>query len=387
MNEQHEPLATRYRPQRFGDVAGQKPTVALLYLMAKRRSVPPGLLLYGERGSGKTTMGRIVGRALNCEAEPGPARSWPCGKCPSCAAVADGTFPDVEEIDAASNGGVDEARALRERALYGPSVGRCRVFVIDEAQSMTAQAFEVYLKIFEEPPPDTVFILVTTEPDSIPKTIRSRLSLFRFRPLPPQVILARLREVCEAEGFGTEPELLAAIAEMARGAMRDALVMLDQVASAGIATLAMWRELTGEGDFAPVVLAAAADGDYPAMYAALDDAMASLGDPAHVARELGGCLRDLLVLGCGGEIARQGEALAARRELAARVGVARAHAALGELWSLLSKVRADDREAGLSLAAAMIARRLCPEALEDRAPIAAGGGEPASLSYIRSVVG
>jgi DNA polymerase III subunit gamma/tau len=379
-----EPLATKYRPATFGDVAGQKPPVALLYLMARKRTVPPGLLLYGEHGSGKTTMGRIVGRALNCEAEPGPARSWPCGRCPSCLAVASGASPDVEEIDAASNGTVEMARALRERALYGPSAGRCRVFIIDEAHSMSAQAFEVFLKIFEEPPPSTVFILVTTQPDAVPKTIRSRLSQFRFRPLPTAVILARLQEVCAAEGFGTEPGLLAAIAEMARGAMRDALVMLDQVTSAGIDSLDMWRQLTGEGDFAPVVLTAAADGDYPAMYAALDDAMAALGDPAHVARELAGCLRDLLVLGCGGEIARQGAALESRRELAARVGVARAHAALGELWALTSKVRPEDREAGLSLAAAMIARRLCPEALEARAPIAAG--EIASLAEIRSIV-
>jgi DNA polymerase-3 subunit gamma/tau len=381
-----EPLATKYRPATFGDVVGQKPPVALLYLMAKRGTVPPGILLYGEHGSGKTSMGRIIGRALNCEAEPGPARLWPCGRCPSCVAVADGTSPDVEEIDAASNGGVEEARALRERALYGPVAGRRRVFVIDEAHSMTPQAFEVYLKIFEEPPPNTVFILVTTQPDSIPRTIRSRLSQFRFRPLPVPVIRERLEMVRAAEGLETEPELLAAIAEMARGAMRDALVMLDQVASAGITSLPMWRELTGEGDFAPVLLKAAADGDYPAVYAALDDAIAALGDPAHVIRELSRCCRDLLVLSCGGDTGLQGAALEARRELAARVGAARAHGALRDLWTLLSGVRPDDREAGLSLAVAMIARRLCPEALEASGPIA-GGGEPASLADIRTIVG
>lgn len=382
-----EPLAAKYRPATFGDVAGQKPSVALLYLMARRGTVPPGVLLYGERGSGKTSMGRILARALNCEAEPGPAKSWPCGACPSCRAVAGGTSPDVEEVDAASNGSVEMARALRERALYGPAAGRSKVFIIDEAHSMTPQAFEVFLKIFEEPPPGVVFILVTTQPDSVPGTIRSRLSQFRFRPLPVPVIRQRLEEVCAAEGLDVEPGLAAAIAEQARGAMRDALVMLDQVTSAGIGSVAMWRELTGEGDFALAVLKAAADGDYPAMYAALDDAVAALGDPARVARELARCCRDLLVLSCGGEAGVQGEALEARRELAARLGAARAHGALRDLWTLLSGVRAEDREAGLSLAAAMIARRLCPEALDAPAPIAAGGGGPASLADIRSIVG
>lgn len=388
MSDAREPLATKYRPRVFRDVAGQRPAVVMLYLMAKLGTVPPAVLLSGAWGSGKTTLGRILARALNCEAEPGPPSRWPCGTCASCAAILTDTSPDVEEVDAASNGTVATVQALRERAQYGPVHGRYRVFLLDEVHSMSGPAFEMLLKILEEPPPRTVFILLTTQPDAIPETVRSRCSPFHFQPLPTETIVRRLEEVCAAEGFDAEPGLLAAIAETARGGMRDALVRLDQVAAVGITSLAMWRELTGETDFAPVLLAAAAAGDYAAMYASLDGALASLGDPAHVVRELARCLRDVLVLTCGAPVAAQGEALAARRELAARLGPARAHAALAALWDVLAKIRPDDREAGLSLAAAMISRRLCPQALDaPGAPIPAPAGEPAAFDEMRSILG
>jgi DNA polymerase III subunit gamma/tau len=385
MIAEREPWATKYRPQTFGDVAGQRPVVVLLYLMAKRGTVPPAILLSGEPGSGKTTLGRILARALNCAAEPGPPRSWPCGTCASCKAVLTDTSPDVEEIDAASNGTVETVRGLREKALYGPAVGRYRVFLLDEVHSMSGPAFETLLKILEEPPPRTVFILLTTQPMAIPDTVRSRCSPFQFRALPKETIVARMTQVAGAEEFGPEPELLDAIAEAARGRVRDALVRLDQMAAAGITSAGMWRELTGETDFAPVLLAAAAAGDYPAMYGALDGALSALGDPAHVVRELTRCLRDVLVLSCGAPVPAQGEALAARTDLAARLGAAKAHACLAELWALMSRVRPDDREAGLSLAVAMISRRLCPQALED-GPIAPAAA-PAAFGEMRSILG
>jgi len=381
-----EPWATKYRPRTFGDMAGQREVTALLFLMARNGTLPPAMLLSGEPGSGKTTTARILARTLNCQEPPGRMSRWPCGACPPCLAIAAGTCPDVHELDAASNGGVEEVRGLRARALQGSATGGHRVFIIDEAHGLSGPAFEALLKILEEPPPQTTFILLTTQPLAIPETVRGRLSPFPFRPLERTLIAERLAVVCRAEGFDAEPELLDALAEAARGRVRDALVRLDQLASAGITSVAMWRELTGETDFAPALLMAAADGDYPAMYVALDGALSACGDAGQVTRELAGCLRDVLVLTCGGPLAAQGEALAARRELAARIGSARAADALAELWALLSRVRVDDREAGLGIAAAMIARRLCPETLREPAPISAAAGQPATPAEMRSIL-
>jgi DNA polymerase III subunit gamma/tau len=292
----------------------------------------------------------------------------------------------VEEVDAASNGTVDKISELLDRAMYGPFGDGHRVVILDEAHGLTDRAFDKLLKRLEEPPPRTVFVLVTTRPDAIPKTIRSRCSPFRFYSVPVAQVREQLAKVCRLEGFDAEPELLTAIAGASRGAMRDALVSLDQVAAVGITSVAMWRELTGETDFAPVLLSAAADGDFPAMYAALAAALSSAGDPAHVTRELIYTLRDLLVLSCGAGIDAQGEELAARHDLAARLGTARVQAAMAVLWELAARVKADDREASLALALAMVSRRLRPGNAVP-GPIGTGGGDTASKDDIRKLLG
>jgi DNA polymerase III subunit gamma/tau len=378
-----EDLALRYRPRVFADVAGQRASVAVLYRMCRLGRVPGGMLFYGERGCGKTTMARIVAKALNCQAGPGAAGSWPCGACASCLAVDSDTCPDVEEVDAASNGTVEQVRAIRERALYGTVGDGFKVYIIDEAHGLSGAAFESVLKILEEPPPGVVFILCTTQPASVPRTVRSRCSPFRFDPLPAAVIRDRLAVICQAEGFAAEPALLTAVAEAARGGMRDAVVRLGQVASAGITSLQMWRELTGETDFAPGLLTAAADGNAGAMYDAMDAALASAGDPGQVAREVTECLCDLLRLSCGAGIAATGQALAARQGLAARLGRDRVQAAMTVLWDLMTRVRADDRKAGLELSLAMVAKKLSVEPV----PIAPAGSQKASPEEIRSIMG
>jgi DNA polymerase III subunit gamma/tau len=359
-----EPLAAKYRPKTFGDVAGQRATSVLLYLICKKGKapggkVPGGMLFSGKWGSGKTTLARITAKALNCDAEPGKMAEWPCGLCPSCVAVDNGTSGDVEELDAASNGGVEQMRAVRERAYFGAAPGRHKVIIIDEAHGLSGPAFESSLKVIEEPPPGVTFILVTTQPKAVPWPVRSRCSPFQFDPLPEDVITARLAHVCEAEGLAVEPALLAAITRASNGAMRDAVVRLDQVASAGITTLATWRKITGETDFAPGLLAAAADGDHAALRDATTAALAACGDPNTVVREVTACLSDLMVIASGGAPG-QGEALAARRALLAKVGKERASAAMAVLWDLATRVRSEDREGALALALAMVSRRLCP---------------------------
>jgi DNA polymerase-3 subunit gamma/tau len=379
-------LDLKYRPRVFADVVGQRPSVALLYLTAKKDDgVPGGMLFYGQWGSGKTSLARIMAKALNCEVRGGKAAEWPCGTCASCAAIDNETSLAVEEIDAASNGSVDQVRAIRQRAYsYGTAGGRYKVFLVDEAHGLSAGAFEALLMLLEDPPPGVVFILLTTKPDAIPKTVRSRLSPFRFAPLPVTAITGRLEHICRAEGFEAEPALLTAIAEASGGSVRDAVVRLDQVMSVGIGSLDLWRELTGESDFAPGLLAAAADGDYAAMYAARDEALAATGDPGQVAREVTRCLVDLLVLSCDGTVTAQGRALEARRELLGRLGTARVSKAMAVQWDLMTRVRAEDRAAGLEVALAVLSRCLGARQV---APIdRAVGGEPSSLAALQNAL-
>ncbi len=378
-------LTLKYRPRRFWDVAGQRPVAAVLYQMVKRGTVPGALLFSGSRGCGKTSTARILGAALNCAEPPGPAQSWPCGVCPSCLAVATGTSLDVMEVDAASNGGVDQIRSIREIVNYGTG-GEYRVVLLDEAQSMSRDAFNSLLKIFEEPPPRTVFVLLTTEPGKILSTVSDRCSPYPFRQIPVGLIRERLSGICAVEGLDTEPELLTAIADQAGGSLRDAIMRLDQVSSVGITSLDMWQELTGETDFAPDLLAMAADGYHEGLFKLLDDVVASTGDYAWVTGQVIRCLRDLLVLSEGGSVAVQGHALTARQDLAARLGPSRIVAAMRVLWDLQVKVRTEDRAAGLSLAAVMVSEKLCPQPAADY-PDSSGRQQGAPLDQLRAVLG
>jgi DNA polymerase-3 subunit gamma/tau len=352
-------LATKYRPRRFAEVSGQRATVSVLNRMAQRRNVPPALLFYGAYGSGKTTSARIFGAALNCAERPGPASSWPCAVCPSCKAVASSTSLDVIEQDAASNGTVDRVREICELVQYG-TTGAYRVVIFDEAHSMSRDAFNHLLKTLEEPPPLTSFVLVTTERGKILPTVASRCVPFAFTRLPLPVIAARLREVCSAEGIDAEPALIHHLADRADGAMRDGLMLLDQVAAVGLSSLRGWQALTADEDFAPALLSAAAQGAHDRLYAELDRALLTCSDYAALARQLVTCLRDVLVLSAGGSITAQGEALEARRTLALNIDSRRAVRAMGVLWDLQVKYRTEDRRAGLELAAALLSEKLCP---------------------------
>jgi DNA polymerase-3 subunit gamma/tau len=355
-------LALKYRPATFAAVTGQKLAVVPLYRMARLGTLPPALLLDGERGTGKTSTARILGAALNCDAEDQSAGNWPCGSCPSCKAVAASNSLDVIEVDAASNGGIDAVKHLQGLLQYG-SPGRWKVLLLDEAHAMSTPAFNALLNIMETPPPSTLFILLTTEPGKILPTVVSRCMGFTFRRIPLDLIAQRLTEICEAERIAAEPDLLAAIADRVDGGMRDAVMLLDQVActlKAEGLTLVNFEKVYGTGDYVVPLVQAMTHGDYPAMYAALDEAIAQAGEPGAVTGKLVDVLADLLTLRSGGTLTAQGAPLEARKELAARLDVPQLTAAMRVLWDLQTRVRVEDRRAGLKLACVVAAEKLCP---------------------------
>ena len=243
-------LARRYRPKRFADLLVQDHVAAVLRGAVARGRVGHGYLLTGPRGVGKTTAARILAMALNCpNREPS---GDPCGECESCLRIWNGGASlDVVEIDAASNRGVDDARDLRERAMYAASqAGHHKVYIVDEAHMLTREAWNALLKILEEPPPGVVFVFATTEPQKIAATaapVLSRLQRFDFRRIGPASIRDRLRQVLDAEGIAADDDALTLIARNADGGMRDALSVLDQCLSfgEGAVTAARVREVLG----------------------------------------------------------------------------------------------------------------------------------------------
>jgi DNA polymerase-3 subunit gamma/tau len=251
----HASLARRYRPRRFADLIAQEHVAAGLAGAVARSRVAQAYLLTGPRGVGKTTAARILAMALNCERRaqvPAPASSRehagdvsndgspgePCGECESCRRIWAGSANlDVVEIDAASNRGVDDARELRERAMYAASgPERWKVYIVDEAHMLTREAWNALLKILEEPPPRVVFVFATTEPHKIANTaapVMSRMQRFDFRRIGPQAIAARLGEVARSEQIALDADAARLIARVAAGGMRDALSVLDQVVAFG----------------------------------------------------------------------------------------------------------------------------------------------------------
>ena len=227
-------LYSVYRSQRFEDLVGQEAAARTLKNALTSDRVAHAYLFTGIRGTGKTSTARILAKAVNCL---NPQDGEPCNECTSCVAITEGSATDLIEIDAASNRGVDEIRDLRDKAKYLPAQLRHKVYIIDEAHQLTPEAFNALLKTLEEPPEHVLFILCTTEAHKLPATIISRCQRFDFRRIGEADIAGRLRHIAGAEGLVVADDGLQLIATMAHGSMRDAITMLDQMASAGPASI------------------------------------------------------------------------------------------------------------------------------------------------------
>lgn len=297
----HLSLAARHRPQSFGAVAGQPLAAAALSRAAATGKVAPAYLLSGTRGVGKTTIARIFAKALNCVHSP---TAEPCNECPQCQHITAGNHVDVNEIDGASNTGVDDVRALRETIGFLPMEGRYKIFIIDEAHMLSKSAFNALLKTLEEPPPNTVFIFATTEVHRFPATIVSRCQHYVFKHLPEQAIYEHLCKVLAAEGLGYDEAAIRLIARRAAGSVRDSLSLLDQALAMsggdlGVQAVSAALGLAGPELFAKL-LRTIAQGDVPGILDISGGLLQAGVDLGYFVRELGNTWKNLFLLSTSG---------------------------------------------------------------------------------------
>jgi DNA polymerase-3 subunit gamma/tau len=344
VSEQHEPLTQqpslyrRHRPRTFADVVGQEPVVRTLRHAVERGKVHHAYLFVGSRGTGKTSMAKILAACLNCERGP---TIEPCGECESCVSIARASSLDVIEMDAASNNSVDDIRELRESVAYAPVSGRRKVYILDEAHMLSTAAWNAFLKTLEEPPPNTVFVLATTEAQKVPATVVDRCHRFDFHRPSVEQIASVLRRTAEAESIDIPPAAVSALARSATGSFRDALGTLEQLVTYSGNQIALADVLAvlgvADGRLLEETVDAVAAGDARGALKALEECVEQGRDAASFASDLEVRARELLVVQTLGEVppelsltAEADAALEAQAERVAQDAVVRLLELLGE---------------------------------------------------------
>ena len=298
MSSTYQPLHHKYRPQRFDQLVGQEAITATLGNALTSNRIAPAYLFSGPRGTGKTSSARILARSLNCQNSDGPTPE-PCGTCDLCRTIASGTALDVIEIDAASNTGVDNIRELIERSRFAPVQARWKVYVVDECHMLSTAAFNALLKTLEEPPPQVVFVLATTDPQRVLPTILSRCQRFDFRRIPLDALEQHLTWIAEQESIAIQPEAIHVVAQRSQGGLRDAESLLDQLSllPPPIEANAVWDLLGAVPEQELLALAKAMTSSEPvALLEATRNLLDRGRDPGAVLQGLAGVLRDLVLM-------------------------------------------------------------------------------------------
>lgn len=365
----YQALYRKWRPRVFDDVVGQGHITETLKRQVQEGRLSHAYLFTGTRGTGKTSCAKILARAVNCEA---PVDGNPCNACPACRGIEDGSVMEVLELDAASNNGVDQVRALRDEAVYSPAAVRKRVYIVDEVHMLSTPAFNALLKILEEPPEHLMFILATTELHKVPATIKSRCQQFAFKRLAPGDIARRLKYVSQEEQIPLTEEGVALLSRLADGGMRDALSLLDQCAGSGDGELGERAILDALGLAGNVETAALmgqiAERDAGGALERMDRLYAAGKDVGSLLNELSSLARDLLIRKTaprgGVGLLNGGYDEGTLRGLSERLTVSRLSQMLGQL----QRTGADlGRSANRRVDAELCLIRLCDETLDDSA--------------------